>query len=408
MSPFCAFLNGKTTNNVPMQKPEDLLPCFSRSRQNAESADSDRQKYPHLYYKLNTRTTYGGSDVAATTFTATTTTTTSTAQGSTGSSTDAFRLRHTPQSHTLITQTTSSGRTATTTSTEHQSKAATEGATGSLADVARQKHSLQNSTSSTLINNFAQSLPAFQTYIAQKPETKSETLGARPKTTTAPAEQSAATDFLNSPELQFAVSFVAKAETLRQAIDANKGKGLPENFEGLFSDMYRQLESRVGSMSLNDDNGETPKHPQLHPYLCKQLQEGAQVLLFNNPVPLALPNAEDKSSERNIKKKKAARRRNNKKLNAIRKTTYVTEAPTSKIESSTPDNAVLTDIEIKAINEENSEMNSQVNCKVCLDAVAVVLHQPCNHISVCEICDHKLRKCPICITSITGRIVCFK
>ena len=52
-------------------------------------------------------------------------------------------------------------------------------------------------------------------------------------------------------------------------------------------------------------------------------------------------------------------------------------------------------------------LREERTCKVCLDAAAAVLFDPCGHLSTCSRCSSSLTECPMCRRNIKRKITAF-
>ena len=62
---------------------------------------------------------------------------------------------------------------------------------------------------------------------------------------------------------------------------------------------------------------------------------------------------------------------------------------------------------VKELERENERLREERTCKVCLDAAAAVLFDPCGHLSTCSRCSSSLTECPICRRNIKRKITAF-
>ena len=62
---------------------------------------------------------------------------------------------------------------------------------------------------------------------------------------------------------------------------------------------------------------------------------------------------------------------------------------------------------VKELERENERLREERTCKVCLDAAAAVLFDPCGHLSTFSRCSSSLTECPICRRNIKRKITAF-
>lgn len=56
------------------------------------------------------------------------------------------------------------------------------------------------------------------------------------------------------------------------------------------------------------------------------------------------------------------------------------------------------------LEEINKQLNDQVNCKICFDAIACIITLPCGHMISCSQCISALTNCAICRAEIKGTV----
>ena len=61
---------------------------------------------------------------------------------------------------------------------------------------------------------------------------------------------------------------------------------------------------------------------------------------------------------------------------------------------------ISTSVLIQRLREERT-------CKICLDATAAMLFDPCGHLSTCARCSSSLTECPMCRNRIRKKIKVF-
>lgn len=64
----------------------------------------------------------------------------------------------------------------------------------------------------------------------------------------------------------------------------------------------------------------------------------------------------------------------------------------------------ISQTELSSLQAENSQLNNQFTCKVCLDKNISVAFLPCGHLACCLDCAPAMRKCPICRSNIKGTV----
>ena len=57
---------------------------------------------------------------------------------------------------------------------------------------------------------------------------------------------------------------------------------------------------------------------------------------------------------------------------------------------------------MQAIEEENHYLKKQITCVICKKEKRRIVLIPCGHLAVCDRCNIKLYKCPICFKKIYG------
>ena len=62
---------------------------------------------------------------------------------------------------------------------------------------------------------------------------------------------------------------------------------------------------------------------------------------------------------------------------------------------------------VKELERENKRLREERTCKICLDATAAMLFDPCGHLSTCARCSSSLTECPMCRNRIRKKIKVF-
>ncbi|XP_064615418.1 E3 ubiquitin-protein ligase XIAP-like isoform X2 [Liolophura sinensis] len=62
------------------------------------------------------------------------------------------------------------------------------------------------------------------------------------------------------------------------------------------------------------------------------------------------------------------------------------------------------ELDTKSLREKNRELIEQTLCKICLENKMCITFLPCGHLVSCAECAPALRKCPICRSTIKGRV----
>ena len=64
-------------------------------------------------------------------------------------------------------------------------------------------------------------------------------------------------------------------------------------------------------------------------------------------------------------------------------------------------------VSVKLLEREIGCLREERRCKICLDADAAVLFDPCGHLSTCSGCSSSLTECPMCRNRIKRKIRAF-
>ena len=62
---------------------------------------------------------------------------------------------------------------------------------------------------------------------------------------------------------------------------------------------------------------------------------------------------------------------------------------------------------MKEVEREIKRLREEKMCKICLDADAAVVFDPCGHLTTCTGCSSSLTKCPICRVRVKKKIRVF-